>query len=396
MATGNNMKYNSKILVIPSWYPPDGGYFFKEHSEALQAEGLSVDVLVNRVISIRRLGRVRFSQLSKFQDSRENGLRVIRSWIFKIPKNENRNALRWIRSTLKLYEKYQQKYGPPDMILAHSAIWAGCAAHRISKLSNIPYVITEHRSFFVYNTEASRKMLQPFYRPLLREAYAGSKHLVVVSDSMKPGLLDLDPGLESHIREIPNMVDCNFFSLPAGVRSKDPFVFISAGRLIPVKGLDLLIRAFTGLIQNGQERIILKILGRGEQRSELEKLATDLKISEKVIFTGRISRESVRDEFQTANCYILPSRYEAFGVVLIEAMATGLPVIATRSGGPAKIVKPDLGYLVESEDQEGLGQAMHQMIKQYSDFDQPGIRKSVLDRYDQPVIARQYLDLLNE
>jgi len=118
------MKSQIKVLVIPSWYPPDGGYFFKEHCEALAGGGADVEVLVNRVISIRRLGRVRPNQLKRFHDSRENGIRVLRSWMFKIPGNEKWNAKRWIRSTVRLFEKYSKSFGKPDILLAHSAIWA--------------------------------------------------------------------------------------------------------------------------------------------------------------------------------------------------------------------------------------------------------------------------------
>ena len=382
--------------MIPSWYPPDGGFFFREHCEALASAGVRVEILVNRVISIRRLGRVRMDQLKKFHDSREGGIRVLRSWMFKIPRNEEWNAGRWIRSTVRLYNRYCKSFGAPDIILAHSAIWAGYAAYRISLTTGIPYVITEHRSLFVFSTEAAKNMLRPFYIPLLKEAYLNARQLIIVSDSMKTGLLDMEPRLVSHIREIPEMVNGDFFTPPTKARTADPFVFITAGRLLHVKGLDVLIRAFAKLIEAGHSDIILKVLGRGEERQGLEKLARDLGLTDKVIFTGRLSREEVRDEFQRSDCFVLSSRYEAFGIVLTEAMATGLPVIATRSGGPEKIVQPEFGYLVDTEDEESLAEAMQKMKQKYSDFDPGLIRKTVLDRYGHALIAGQYKELLEE
>ena len=68
-----SMSESLKILVIPSWYPPDGGYFFKEHSEALASEGCEISVLVNRVIGIRRLGRVEKGKWYRPYLSNENG-----------------------------------------------------------------------------------------------------------------------------------------------------------------------------------------------------------------------------------------------------------------------------------------------------------------------------------
>jgi len=355
-----------------------------------------VEVLVNRVISIRRLGRVRTGQLRRFHDSMENGIRVMRSWMFKIPGNEKLNTSRWIRSTVRLFDKYSRSFGKPDILLAHSAIWAGCAASVISRIHGIPFLITEHRSFFVFTTGESRQMLRPFYRPLLREAYNRCNRLVIVSESMKKGLLELDPHLKNKMKVIPNMVDGNFFSLPVNPRPRHPFVFITAGRLIHVKGYDILIRALAKIIQNGHQDIILKILGRGEENTRLEKLATNLGIRKNVIFTGRLSRVKVRDEFHNAHCFVLSSRYEAFGVVLIEAMATGLPVIATRSGGPSEIVKPGCGYLADPGSEDELVRAMLEMFAKYDSFDPEMIRKKILNQYGKEAIAGQYIHLMEE
>ena len=192
------------------------------------------------------------------------------------------------------------------------------------------------------------------------------------------------------------MVNGEFFTFPATTRSIDPFVFITSGRLQHVKGFDILIRAFAELVKGGHSNIWLKILGKGKEKTNLEKLSLDLKVWDKVIFTGRVSREAVKKEFQAANCFVLASRYEAFGVVLIEAMATGLPVIATRSGGPEKIIKPEYGYLVDPENVERLAQAMQKMIENFTSFDQTRIREDVMNRYDQTGIASQYIELLKE
>ncbi len=382
-----------KVLVIPSWYPPDGGFFFKEHSEALSGEGCDLDILYNRVIGLRKLKNVPFGELASFRVNSENKLRVIRSVFFKFPGNEPLNARRWIASTLRLYKKYQKKFGKPDLILAHSGIWAGCAAERISQAFDIPYIITEHRSFLVFSTPESRKQLSPLYRKMLPEAYRNASRLIAVSASMKPGLLEIAPDIEENISVVPNMVDGDFFSYPSSERKADPFLFLSAGRLVGFKGLNILLRAFEGLIALTDVPIKLKIIGRGEERENLEALASELGISEQVEFTGRISREEVSLGYQEANCFVLPSLYEAFGVVLIEAMATGLPVIATRSGGPEHIVETNCGYLCEPGNLDALRDTMAEMILNYSSFNQAEIRKTTLARYGSREIAREYLKI---
>jgi glycosyltransferase involved in cell wall biosynthesis len=387
------VKNNLRILVIPSWYPPDGGFFFREHSEALSGEGCEVDVLYNRIIGVRKLKNVPFGELGSFRVNPENGIRVVRSWSFKWPGNEPLMARRWISSTLGLYKKYHNKFGAPDLILAHSGIWAGCAAERINQAYNIPYIITEHRSFLVFSTAESKQQLTPLYRKMLPEAYRNACRLIAVSASMKPGLLEVTPDIEDRITVVPNMVNGDFFSFPSSERSKDPFVFLSAGRLVKFKGLDYLLRAFASLKSSVNVPIRLRIIGRGEEHQNLKKLADELGIHDEVEFTGRISRDEVSRAYREANCFVLPSLYEAFGVVLIEAMASGLPVIATRSGGPENIVEAPCGILTEPGNVDTLRDSMAAMIRNYASFEQSRIRESTLQRYGHREIAREYLKI---
>lgn len=390
------MSKTIKLLVIPSWYPPDGGYFFKEHSEALALAGCELDVLVNRMVGIRRIKRVKRGEWGRFVVKHEDGLRVIRSIYYKIPGSERLNINRWVNSTLRLFMRYYKKFGRPDLILAHSVTWAGLAAAKIHSKYNIPCVIAEHRSFFVWSTEAARKMVKPFYIPFFHRAYSGCEKLIIVSESMKAGLLELLPDLESKIEVIPNMVNGEYFRFFERIRKEEPFVFITAGRLAEVKGLDILISAFKDLMEKTDRQVLLKILGRGEMREKLEEQVSRSGLQEQVIFPGRVTREQVMREMQEVNCYILASRYEAFGVVLIEAMATGLPVIATRSGGPEYIVDESCGYLVEPDNAEELAEAMRKMMLEYVHFDQEKIRERTLEYYGSVVIAEKYIDIFEK
>lgn len=396
MADGNQSRRISepiKLLVIPSWYPPDGGYFFKEHSEALARAGCTVNVLVNRVIGIRRIGHIEKGKWRRPYVSTEDGLQVLRSVYWKIPGNERINIRLWVRSTVRLFRRYTRICGLPDIILAHSAIWAGTAAARIFKEFNIPYIITEHRSFFVFDKGDARRMVKSFYIPHLREAYRLCRKLIIVSDSMKSGLLELFPELVNKITVIPNMINGDYFQLPPQPGKKDPFVFLSAGRLAQVKGLDVLISALGELIKKTDRDIRLRIAGRGEMREQLEKQVNLNGLSGKVIFLGRVSRDDMVKEMQNANCFILSSIYEAFGVVLIEAMSTGLPVIATRSGGPENILDETCGYMVEAGNIEELSGAMLKMIMEFDRFNQEGIRNRTLQKYGSQIIAQKYIEV---
>ena len=391
-----SVKDTPRILIIPSWYPPDGGYFFREHSEAIAGMGWKTDVLVNRVVGARKLFSAGFSALHRFRAGAENGLRVIRVVTLKLPGNEKRNIRRWSRRTGRSYERYALQFGKPGLILAHSVTWAGYAASLIGRRHRIPFVIVEHRSFFVWSTDRARKMVKPFYLPFFEQAYRQCSRLVLVSPSLRTGLQVLMPWIDEKITVIPNMIREDMFLPPAVPRVRDPFVFIWAGRLEHVKGVDVLLEAVRILKGQTGLEFSLKLAGRGPLLRELEELASSLGVADHVHFLGRLSREDMQEAMQAANCFVLPSRYEAFGAVLIEAMATGLPVIATRSGGPDSIVTEQNGILVEPEQAGALADAMEKMMWDYPDYSGERIRESVLERFGASRVLEQYDRIFRE
>jgi glycosyltransferase involved in cell wall biosynthesis len=385
-----------RILIIPSWYPPDGGYFFKEHSEAIRKMGWQVDVLVNRVVGVRKLIQAGLSALRGFSLNEENGLRVIRSAYLKIPGSEKHNINRWAKDTRRLFEKYESLFGKPELILAHSVTWAGYAAFLIKEKSNIPYLVVEHRSFFVWSTEKARNMVKPFYLPFFEKAYRNCSKLVLVSESLLTGLKELMPWIPEKTLVIPNMIREDMFLPPSGPRDTDPFVFVWAGRLEHVKGLDLLLKAVRELKGRTLPRFSIRLAGKGALRSELELMAVELGVKDQVHFLGRLSREDMQKEMQGANCFVLPTRYEAFGAVLIEAMATGLPVIATRSGGPETIVTEECGLLIDPDNYIQLAEAMEQMILDHKRFSSGQIRSMTMERYGQTGVMKRYNHLFHQ
>lgn len=391
-----NVNPPPRILIIPSWYPPDGGYFFREHSEAIRKKGWQVDVLVNRVVGVRKLLAAGIRVLGSGGAHDENGLRVFRSVFPKLPGSEKMNIRRWARFTRKQYAAYARKFGAPDLILVHSVTWAGYAASLIHKKYGIPYIVVEHRSFFVWSTPEARKMVQPYYLPFFKEAYKNCSRLVPVSESLMTGLRALMPWIDEKVEIIPNMIREEMFLPPSAPRGTRPFVFFWAGRLEHVKGIDLLMKAIAALESRTDTDFTVRLAGRGSLRRPLEEQAESLGIGSRVVFLGRITREEIQREMQMANCFVLPTRYEAFGAVLIEAMATGLPVIATRSGGPQFIVNETSGVLIDPEKVDQLSAAMLKMIRDYRSFDPAVIRQETLRKYGEAEVMERYHRLFQE
>ena len=146
---------------------------------------------------------------------------------------------------------------------------------------------------------------------------------------------------------------------PYGTKNAPHFIFI--GRLVDWKGVDMAIEAL-GHIPNAT----LEIIGDGPMRLEWQQLAENLGISARVFFSGWLAQKTCAARLQSALALVLPSVYESGGAVVLEAMATGTPVIATRWGGPVDYLDATCGLLVEPSSRpvllEGLAAAMQKLI----------------------------------
>jgi glycosyltransferase involved in cell wall biosynthesis len=258
----------------------------------------------------------------------------------------------WARLTQRVIREYMARYGRPDVIAAQSATWAGQAAWRARKRWGLPYVITE------INTGFGTGMVRGWEAALSRRAFASAEAVIAISQPLASMLRKF--GGPRHIELIPCTVDELYWTMPPKPRGGGPFTFYGQAHLTPRKGFDLLIRAFASRFR-GDPHCRLVIGGGGTIRAELEALATATGVRSQVSFLGAIPRDVVRDSMWAANCFVLPSHAENFGVVLIEALATGLPVISTRCGGPEDFITDEVGLLLRPGDEHGLADALWTM-----------------------------------
>jgi len=139
-----------------------------------------------------------------------------------------------------------------------------------------------------------------------------------------------------------------------------PTRFVFAGRLIDWKVVDILVEAFAHVLK--QVPATLDIIGDGARRASLEEMAHNLAISPQVTFHGWVPQTQCARILSDSDVFVLPSLYECGGAVVLEAMASGLPVIATKWGGPVDYLDPSCGILVEPTSRadfvKGLAAAM--------------------------------------
>ena len=122
----------------------------------------------------------------------------------------------------------------------------------------------------------------------------------------------------------------------------------------------------------------------------------ELGIENSVEMTGNLRREEIVDKLHASNVFVLPPNSEIFGVVYIEAMASGLPVIATKCGGPEEFVEHFNGLLIDLNSEEQLVEAMQYMYGHYNEYNPEIISESIIDKYAPDKVARQIECLYNK
>ena len=157
-----------------------------------------------------------------------------------------------------------------------------------------------------------------------------------------------------------NGVDPSLFY--PGKEEQPPLVILSVGNLIPIKGHALLLRAFA-LVANSVPSCSLEIIGDGPERNDLQRLAVDLGIRDRVRFLGRQSRQEAAAAMQRCALFALPSSYEGLGCVYLEAMACGKPVIGCNGQGIDEIIEDGKnGVLVSPGDEAKLSDALKMLL----------------------------------
>lgn len=370
-----------KILVVPSWYPPMGGRFFKIQAEALARLGHQVDVLILHEKGITQKVN------TKINAEKSNLINEISNTYYRIPKLNFLNKILFVRKFKKMLVSFI-KNNKPDVIHVHSSIWAGVVVSDVAQKYNIPYVITEHYSHFL------EKEFPLPYTDKVQFIYAfkNSFKIICVSTALKNAIINLK-NKSKKIVVIPNIVDSNFFNNIPTIRKNKDFTFISVGELSPLKGFDILLKAFSK-IKNKKCKLV--IVGQGNGLHILKAQAIKLNIQNNVEFVGFKSKENLLEEYNKAHVCISSSRIETFGVTLIEALSCGLPIIATNSGGPLDIVTKGNGYLAENENANSLHEKMELMLENYDNFDAKLIRENAIKLFNEKTIALQIEKILME
>lgn len=385
------------VVVIPSWYPPYGGSFFREHAMALARYGqMDVTVLARHMPGLKN-GPLRW--LMPFQGKTvskpEAGLTEKINWLRRIPLADKKNTERWVNCIVADFKRHLQHNPKPSLVQAQSSMWAGLAAAEIKKKWGVPYVLTEHRGRFVSGKDGNL-LIMHWHRPLLHTAFSNASHILTVSRSLQPGILEVVPEKATQMSVIPNMVDTSFFTPGAEESKNAKFTFLCIAHLERHKGLHTLIMAFADLAKSMVDSPQLIIAGDGSLGKELRTMVKDLGVEKQITFKGKLDKTAIRELLWQSNALVVASLFESFGVVIAEAMACGIPVVATPSGGPQEIITPQTGLVSESHDVCSLKNTLQHFMEAYPGYDKETIRAYALDMFGQKNTIQKYIALYRQ
>jgi len=221
----------------------------------------------------------------------------------------------------------------------------------LSRVTRVPFISTEQGL-----VDANKGLLFSTTNFLRGIVYRKASICIASSEAVANDFRKL--GVKN-IEIIPNGVDLEAFANKRDYSiQKDAFTILSVGRLEKVKGHKYLIEAFKD-IKARIPKAQLLVVGDGSERENLEAQVEELDLSESVKFTGAVKHEDLPDIFAKANIFVMPSLFEGFGITAIEAMASGLPLVASKAGSLIEVVEDGRnGMLIGAEDSEAITQAV--------------------------------------
>lgn len=363
---------------VPNRANPLWGIFELDQARALRAAGHKVVIAALDVRSVRRRRR-----LGLFH-SVVGGVDVVSFSmpVGRVPDQVDQSVLD--HAFDMVYDRVVSRHGRPDVVHAHFTKYA-LAASRSRYRSQFRLVVTEHNSKFT-----PQGIPLPL-RLKAAEAYRRSDAVVAVSQALAEVITN---NFDMPVRVVPNIVDVDTFARPPRT-AHDGIRLVSVGNLLPRKQMTLLLEGFALAFADRPE-VRLAILGEGPERPALEELVGENGLEGRVSLPGQRNRAQIAQEFAGSDGFCLLSQWETFGVVFIEAMASGLPVLASRCGGPEGFLHEGLGLFAETASPLAVADSLRRFVRHFPDWNADDIRREVVQTFGPQRVAAELSEVYAE
>ena len=373
-----------RILMFNHEFPPIGGgsgwvsYFFGKH---FVEAGHDVYLITSQFQSLPEEEEVEGMHVHRVPTLRSNKdvCAVHEMLTYAIS-----SGLHGLRSVSRL---------KPDIVQIFSGIPSGGGGYLLKKIHGLPYVV-----FLSGRDVPSPNPDPPYYRwiyalihPVIRGIWKNAEAVVACSNGLRELASKTAPELPFKV--VPDGLDLNRFSPVPRATFPTCVRILTIGRLIPRKGFQFLIQALPRVIAEATVDFEIEIVGDGPYRDTLVALAKELKVDHKIRFGGSVSYSELPHIYRDADVFVLCSLAEGMPLVVLEAMGTGLPIVASRVQGIEDLVRTGVnGALFPPNDVNGLARSLVGLINDGEGRIRMG-RSSIdfVQKYDWRNIANSYL-----
>jgi phosphatidyl-myo-inositol dimannoside synthase len=324
-----------RLLMLNNEFPPLGGGTGTVNQAMLQhfvrVPGLEIDLVT--------------SALEKFSEEEFFASKI---QIYKVPirnKNihhsSNRELIEYAARALGLALKLHRR-NAYDLCFAWSAVPAGAVALALRRFTGLRYILRVCGPD-IPGFERRYQTVHFLIAPLIRRIWRAADRVIAKSDREIEMIHAVDRRVDCLL--IPNGVDVNRFKPAYAAPDDGPLKLLCVGRLIERKGQHHLIEAVRRLTDEGVD-VRLDLVGTGDARPANEAQVARLGLTDRVHFLGYVPREEMARHYAAAHVFLLPSYNEGMSVALLEAMASGLAVVVTPTGGTSELVEPEVNGLI--------------------------------------------------
>ena len=365
-----------KVLHLAKWYPnkeePLLGIFIQKHIHSVQ------QYYDNKIISIYETNTIN-SNIHRVVNHLKNTEEVV--------FYHKKGLLNKIKVLFKVWK--ETKRFKPHLIHAHVMGWTSSLAFFFSRTNQVPFLISEHWSG--YRTKGYAQL--NFVSKTLRKISAKqAEQICVVSNFLKQDMLKC--GVTANYTTVGNVID----GIALDIEKNKTFSFVFAGDLVQeTKNVKGILEAFSEILKH-HKNIKLDIIGDGKDLKYFKELSHQLKLNNHVSFLGNQSNDYVFKTLSQSYVLILNSYFETFSIICAEALLCGIPVIATKCGGPESYLNDNTGILIDIDNKKQLTTAMESMINNYDQYE-PKKLKDIAHQFSMEIIGekinQEYLRALN-
>jgi len=377
--------YNS---IFPNAVEPTKGIFIIKNLASYPSE-VDVRVLAPVPWGLERWRKQTGKKVPRYEELNLGQRKIIvyhpRFPLF--PRNILRRFIPWweylctLRTVQDIYCQW-----PFDMVHANFGSPDGIAAAFLTRRLHLPLIITEHQA------KLAEFLTIPYLKRQYGFAYRTARKVICVSQYTASLITSTFRDVDN-VKVISNGVDISRFHLR---EFRDyPAKLIYIGYLVQHKGIHVLLQSLALLKAEGITPH-LSIVGDGEYRAELHKLVTVLKLNDQVSFMGEKTSTEVAEILPEHDLMVHPSFIESFGIVMVEALACGLPVLSTYNGGAEEIVNDNNGRLVAINNPGALADGIKEIFSNWQQFDPHQIRAQAQERFEIHILSRSICDLYQE